>query len=40
MSQIFTIHNVERCEFCDDVKTEIGINSYICMNCQNTEDNF
>lgn len=40
MSQIFTTHNIEKCEYCGEVKTEIGINSYVCFGCNNTEDNF
>ena len=40
MSQIFSVHEVEKCEFCDEVMAEIGINKYICLNCRNSEDNF
>ena len=40
MSEILSFHNVEKCEFCDEVMAEIGINKYICLNCNNIEDNF
>ena len=40
MSQIFSLHSKEICEFCNEDMTEIGVNKYICLNCNNTEDNF
>ena len=40
MSQIFTLHNKELCELCNEEKIEVGVNSYICPNCRNQEDNF
>ena len=40
MSQIFSVHDIEKCEFCDDEMIEIGVNKFICRNCQNQEDNF
>ena len=40
MSQIFTIHSIEKCEFCKEIKAEVGVNQYRCINCGNTEDNF
>ncbi len=40
MSQIFSLHDVEKCEFCNEEKTKIGVNQYICLSCSNSEDNF
>ena len=40
MSQIFSIHEKELCEFCNEEKIEIGVNCYICTSCSSREDNF
>ena len=40
MSQLFSIHDIEKCEFCNEEMTEIGVNKFICPSCRNTEDNF
>ena len=40
MSQIFSIHEKEICEFCNEEKIEIGVNQWICPSCRNIEDNF
>ena len=40
MSQIFSIHDKELCEFCNEEKVEIGLNTFVCTNCMNIEDNF
>ena len=40
MSQIFSVHDIEKCEFCNEEKIEIGLNTFVCPNCRNTEDNF
>lgn len=40
MSQIFSIHTAEKCEFCNEEMIEIGINKYVCPGCRNQEDNF
>ena len=40
MSQIFSLHEKEICEFCNEEKIAIGVNQYICLSCNNSEDNF
>ena len=40
MSQLFTTHEIEKCEICDGDKIEIGVNVLVCPFCGSREDNF
>jgi len=40
MSQIFTLHSKEICEFCNEEMVEIGLDKWVCPVCRNQEDNF
>ena len=40
MSQLFTTHDIEKCENCGEIKDEVSVNIFLCRSCGSREDNF
>lgn len=40
MSQIFSVHDLETCEICGEVKSEMKDHAYICTSCGSQLDDF
>ena len=38
MSLIFTLHDVKKCENCNEKMIELKVSEYVCFNCGLTED--
>lgn len=40
MSQIFTTHDSQKCEICNDNMVMLQVGRYKCMSCGSKDDNY